>query len=391
MSQAYSHIVIGAGAIGSATAYWLTQRGAEKVLVLEQFGLINDRGSSGDHSRIIRHSYHREDYVRLTLPMFETWQHIESESGLPIYHRTGGLDLGPNHGAGFAEMRSYEAAMDEVGITYERLTAADIRDRFPQWNIDDDHVGLWQDAGGLLDIRRSVSAHTSLALAHGVVFRARERVGRIDVGNTSVMVHTDSGSYTAANLIVAAGSWLTEFMRDLGLDYRLTLSQEQVGYFATPHLCEFTPDRHPIWIYHGTEVFYGFPVYGDAGVKLARDMRGRFVTSEERSYEPDDVESAYLHRFLERRLPRAAGPLLVAKTCVYDMPPDRDFVLDTVPGHPHVAVFNGAGHAGKFSSLVGQILADLTTTGTTTHDIARFSVTRPAITEPDHELAFRLT
>ena len=70
---------------------------------------------------------------------------------------------------------------------------------------------------------------------------------------------------------------------------------------------------------------------------------------------------------------------------------DRDFVLDVLPGHPHVAVFNGAGHAGKFASLVGRILAELLTTGTSSHPIDAFRLSRPAITDPDFEPVFRLT
>jgi glycine/D-amino acid oxidase-like deaminating enzyme len=67
--------------------------------------------------------------------------------------------------------------------------------------------------------------------------------------------------------------------------------------------------------------------------------------------------------------------------CVYEMTPDRDFVLDTLPEHPHVAVFTGAGHAAKFASLIGQILADLTTRGETAHPIAPFALGRAALTD----------
>ena len=179
-------------------------------------------------------------------------------------------------------------------------------------------------------------------------------------------------------------------MPDLGLSFPLTLSQEQVGYFSAPKLSDFTPDRFPIWIHHADEVHYGFPVYGEAAVKIARDMRGHFISSADRVFEGDAEEARVLHAFLSEYLPGAAGPLLASKTCVYDMPADRDFVLDTVPGHPHVAVFNGAGHAGKFASLVGRILADLLTTGSTTHDITPFRLTRPAIVDPDFVPVFRL-
>jgi len=48
--------------------------------------------------------------------------------------------------------------------------------------------------------------------------------------------------------------------RTSALNWRMTLTQEQVSYFATPNLRDFAPDRFPIWIWHGEPLFYGFPV-----------------------------------------------------------------------------------------------------------------------------------
>ncbi|MDQ0726603.1 N-methyl-L-tryptophan oxidase [Microbacterium sp. W4I20] len=390
MTQGYSHIVIGAGAIGSAAAYWLARAGAERVLVLEQFELGHALGSSGDHSRIIRRAYHRDDYTKLTDAMFAAWAEVEERSGLKVYTQTGGVDLAVADSSGAAEIDDYRRAMDAVGIPYDELTIDDIRAQYPQWNVSDDTIGIHQADAGILDIRRSVSAHVSLAKAAGVEFRSGVVVTGVRVDDTGVTVSTSDESFDGAHLVVAAGSWLGDLMPDLGLSFALTLSQEQVGYFSSPHLSDFTPDRFPIWIHHSDEVHYGFPVYGEAAIKLARDMRGHFISPSERSFVPDDDEPERLRAFLRTHLPGADGPLLLSKTCVYDMPADRDFVLDTVPGHPHVAVFNGAGHAGKFASLVGRILSDLLTVGRTEHDISAFSLTRPAIVDPDFVPLFRL-
>lgn len=387
----YTHIVIGAGAIGSAAAYRLSQRPETRVLVVEQYDLVNTLGSSGDHSRIIRHSYHDSAYTQLTPAMYDAWSEIEERSGLDIYRRTGGLDIAIDQPHATAELDGYRRTLDEVGIEYENLSASELRTRYPQWRIEDDMTGMYQEAGGLIDIRRSVSAHTALALAAGVEFLPNTRVESITLRDSSVTVRTSAGDFDADNLIVAAASWVHELLPDLGLDFKLTLSQEQVAYFASPRLPDFAPDRFPIWIFHGEDTFYGFPVYGEAGVKLARDMRGKFIRSEERSYVSDDQETELLRSFLAKYLPAAVGPLLSAKTCVYDMPADRDFILDTLPHAPHVALFAGAGHAGKFAAVVGKILAELVTDGASSHDISRFSLTRPAITDSDFAPQFRLT
>ncbi|MGO2859557.1 MAG: N-methyl-L-tryptophan oxidase [Brevibacterium sp.] len=391
MEGSYSHIVIGAGSVGSAAAYWLSQRGAENVLALEQYDLLHPYGSFSDHSRIIRRVYPSTDYVQLTDAMFDAWEHVESASGLTLYTRTGGLDLAEAGKPGYQYLEKSHSALDACDVPHEMLKAKEIRKRFPQWRISDDMEALWQADSGILDIRRSVSAHTSLARGAGVEFRSHTRVDHIELNENCVLVHAGEDSFKADHLIVTVGSWLGALMNDLELSFNLTLSQEQVTYFSSDALSSFTPDRHPIWIHHApNDVFYGFPVYGEAATKVARDMRSRFIDSENRVFEGDDVEGGLLAEYLREHIPDAAGPPLLHRTCVYDMPPDRAFVLDTLPGHPHVAVFNGAGHAGKFSSLMGQILADLQTTGSTPHPISPFRLSRPAISDPSFPRTFKL-
>ena len=70
------------------------------------------------------------------------------------------------------------------------------------------------------------------------------------------------------------------------------------------------------------------------------------------------------------------------KTCLYTLTPDRDFVLDAVPGRPEVLVALGAAHGFKFASWFGRTLTELALTGTTTSDISPFGFDRPALTDP---------
>jgi monomeric sarcosine oxidase len=390
VDEAYDHIVIGAGALGSAAAYWLAKSGARNVLVLEQFELGHSRGASEDHSRIIRHSYHNTNYTSLTHAMFDTWRELEEESGLRLVHTTGGLDLAVAGTPGEAELANYRASLDAINVGYQDLTAAEIRRRWPQWHIDDDVVGMFQRDGGLLDIRRAGAVHIALARARGVHFAPHTTVQGIASDDNKVTVVTDRGTLTAENVVLCVASWIDKLLPDLGLNWRMTLTQEQVSYFATPNLRDFAPDRFPIWIWHGEQLFYGFPVYGEVAVKVARDMSGRFITVDERSYDPDPAETARYEQFLRDRLPGAVGPELISKTCVYDMPPDRDFILGRVPGHPRITIGIGAGHAAKFGSLIGRILSDITLHDKTDFPIEAFRPDRPALTDPNYPPAFRL-
>jgi sarcosine oxidase len=390
MKKTYAHIVLGVGGIGSAAAYWLGRQGGGEVLAIEQYRLGHDRGASEDHSRIIRHSYHTTDYTALTRASYDHWRALEEEAGLPLLRITGGLHLAPTGSAGEAEIASYARALAEQGHEYEVLDAAGLRARWPQWRIGDDVIGLHQAESGILDIRRANAAHVSRALALGVTFLEESPVRKIVPYPGHVEVHTDDAVYEGGTLTVCAGSWTGTALAGLDLDIPLTLTQEQVTYFAAPDLRPFAPDRFPVWIFHGPEkTFYGFPVYGEAAVKAARDMSGRFVTQETRSYEPNPDQTAEVADFLAEYLPGAVGPELVSKTCVYDLPADRNFILDTVPGHPNIGLFVGAGHAAKFAGLIGHILADLATAGRTEYPVAAFTLDRPAITDPGYPSDFR--
>ncbi len=205
-----------------------------------------------------------------------------------------------------------------------------------------------------------------------------------------VEVRTDDEVFEAGTLTICAGSWTETSITGLELDIPLTLTQEQVTYFASADLRPFAPGRFPVWIFHGEDAtWYGFPVYGEAGVKVARDMSGRFVTQQTRRYEPNPEQTAEVAEFVARYLPGAAGPELLSKTCVYDLTKDRNFVLDTVPGNPRIALFVGAGHGAKFVGLIGHILADLAIDGRTGYPIEAFSIERPALRDPDFPSDFR--
>jgi sarcosine oxidase len=88
-------------------------------------------------------------------------------------------------------------------------------------------------------------------------------------------------------------------------------------------------------------------------------------------------DEALIRAAIVDHIPAANGRLIDAKTCLYTMTPDGDFLIDRLPSAPNIIVASPcSGHGFKFAPVIGEILADLATRGATSHDIGRFSIRR---------------
>ncbi|HEY5093570.1 MAG TPA: N-methyl-L-tryptophan oxidase [Candidatus Eremiobacteraceae bacterium] len=381
MARDFDYIVLGLGGIGSGAAYWLARRGSVTVLGLEQFELGHVRGESQDHSRIIRLSYHAPNYVRLAKRAYESWATLEAESESQLVLKTGGLDLGPRAGA--IPLQGYADAMTACDVPFERLDSREIMRRWPQFTLTDDIEGLFQAESGIAMAARANDAHRKMARAHGAVLRDNAPVERITDHGGEIEVSAGGTTYRCGKLVIAAGPWTNRALANFDIHMSLEITKEQVTYFAAPDPSAFAPGRFPVWIWMDDPSFYGFPVFGEAGPKVAQDAGGKPVDADTRTFEPDAENFARVEGFLQRYLPSALGPVIYTKTCLYTLTPDRDFVIDTVPGHPDISFAIGAGHAFKFASVIGRILGELVADGKTPSDIAAFGAGREILTMTD--------
>jgi sarcosine oxidase len=378
--SSYDVAVVGLGGIGSAAAAGCARRGAS-VVGFDRYELGHERGASGDHSRIIRYSYHTDWYVELAKQAYECWASVEADTGEQLVLRTGGVDLFPARAA--IDDAPYREAMDAAGVPYEVLGGAEVRARWPRFALDDDVLAIHQDGTGIVAAAKAVSALQRLAREHGAHLRPVTRVHAVEPVGDGVAIVTDDGVVRARHAVLACDAWTNRLLAPLGVELPLTVLREQLTYFTAPDLDGFAPGRFPVWIWMSDPSFYGFPVFGERAVKVAEDCGGHEVDPDTRTFEPDPAMLERLRSFVAGTFrPGALGEPVLTKTCLYTLTPDRDFVLDRVPGVPQVSVALGAAHGFKFVAWFGRTLAQLALDGGTDAPVAPFALDRPALTEP---------
>jgi sarcosine oxidase len=350
-----------------------------RVVGFDTFGFGHDRGASHDTSRIIRHSYHTPAYVALTFGAYEDWGRLEEETGEQFVTVTGGLDLYPPGAAISAD--DYTSSMDAHDIAYDVLAVDAVEQRWPAFSLPDGTVAIHQARTGIVPAAKGTAAMAQRAQDLGAVLHYDTRVESIRPGADGADVVTADGVISAGRVVVTADAWTASLLAPLGVDVPLTVTEEQVTYFEPGRPADFSADVFPVWIWMDEPSYYGFPSYGEPTVKAAQDCGGPTVTGDDRSFDVDVGMRERLSEFMRRTIP-GSGPPVRSKRCLYTLTPDRDFIIDRLPGHPSVTVGLAAGHGFKFAAVSGRLLTDMAIEGGSRYDVSAFRFDRPALTDP---------
>jgi sarcosine oxidase len=372
----YNAIVIGLGAMGSATLYHLAQRGW-RVLGLEQFEPGHNRGSSHGDSRIIRETYFEHPlYVPLVRRAHELWRELEHSSRSSLMTITGGIMIGPPDGV---VVRGTFRSAEEHGLPHELLTPAEVRERFPAFRLDDALVTVFDPRAGFLDPEACNRAHLKLARDAGADARFSEPVLDWIPDGGGVRVTTSVDTYAADRLVLTAGAWDGALLPDIVLP--LTIERQAVFWLvpqSDPSLYDLR--RFPIYAYEYRpgNICYGFP-------RLPRGVKASVMHSGETVADPDAVrrtvdakEVKPLRAALEPILPGLAeARVRESDVCLFTNTPDHDFIIDFHPFFPQVLISSPcSGHGFKFASAIGEIHADLLIKGKTEFDLSPFRLGR---------------
>ncbi|MDR3443552.1 MAG: FAD-dependent oxidoreductase [Legionella sp.] len=113
-------------------------------------------------------------------------------------------------------------------------------------------------------------------------------------------------------------------------------------------------------------------------IKIARHTGGTFLPDPYlNSKRMDDEEFLSIKHFISEHLTKVSSEVVKQENCLYDLTPDKQFIIDLHPEYSQIAFATGlSGHGYKMSNVIGDILVDLVTQKTLEFDISFLSLKR---------------
>jgi sarcosine oxidase len=329
--------VVGAGVMGLATARALARAGRDVVL-LEQFALGHDRGSSHGTSRIFRFSYPEEEWVRLAQEALPLWRELEAEAGEPLLELHGSVDLG--------DWGANRDALAAAGADFEILDRGDAERRFGL-ALDAGERALFQPDGGIALADRTLTALAASIGEHGGEIREETRVIGLEESGGGVRVELEGSVLEAGAAVVTAGAWAPRLV-------------ELVDALPTRETTAYFPHDGPVPSLMDTTLEAGAIGYAlgapGRGTKASIHKTGP-RTDPDAPGEPDRGISLAAGEWLARRFPGISSEPVHIETCVYTNLEGDRFTCERrgsiVVGSPC------SGHGFKFAPLIGRNLAQL--------------------------------
>ena len=364
--------VIGSGAFGVWTAWHLLRRGARVVLV-DAWGAGHARGTSSGESRILRFSYGEKSlYSDWTHRAREQWLACEKDWKVALFINCGVLWI-------YCEENDYYraslAALEKLREPWQKLSAREAAERFPQFALEPGEFALFEPGSGILRAQRAVqTVEEQVARQGGQLLTgwieppgASERpLRRTPLQSVRIRYGENAcgSDLRAGAFVFACGPWLPQIFPEL-LGRRIVVTKQDVFYFGAPAGdTRFEAPQMPAWADYDAE-FYGTPGSDVCGFKLADNQGppGFDPTTGERVTAPETERAA--RAYLARRFPAMAGaPLVRARVCQYERTPDSHLVVDRHPEWKNVWLAGGgSGHGFKFSPALGEFLAGLVLDG----------------------------
>ncbi len=358
-------IIIGGGVIGTACAYFLSQRGA-KVLLLERHHLGS--GASGTTAAIVSiggTSGTPEVLRRLNIESAELMLGIEQDFDQPLeLIREGTLSVAMNdHEA--LELKPAFEQVREMGIDAQWLVGEEIH-RFEPLLGPDAHTAFYHPDCYHVNPFRLYEGYLGTALRRGSRVEYGVDVQDVKLTNNRIeRIITNRGDYQADHIIVAGGAWTPEILPSLELEIPIVPARGQVI------LTEPCSQRTQCLLSFADHLY----VKQTASGNFYLGSHTEFVGFENRI--TLDKISNFAKAFT-RAVPLLAR-LRALRFFAGFRPITKDElpIIGPVPACPELIIASGHGRTGvRYSAATGKAVSELIVDGKTEHPIDAFAVDR---------------
>ena len=383
----FETIVLGLGAMGSATAYQLANRG-NRVLGIDRFSPPHVQGSTHGDTRITRLGIGEgAQYTPLAMRSHQIWHELERDTGRTLLTTHGGLVLSSKASTSQCHAENFfantVAAAQMYDIPHELLDAGQIRRRFPQFNIADDESGYFEPGAGFVRPEECVRVQLGLAEQRGAQLHRGEQATAFDASDRGVTVTTDRATYAADRLIITAGPWLPGLV-DPSLARHLRIYRQVLCWFDIEgSVTPFLPENFPVFIWElqgKPQGIYGFPAIDGArgGLKIATEQYAATTTPETVERQVSDAEIRVVYdEYVAPYISGLSRKCMKVATCLYTVTPDAGFVIDALPGADRVIIASPcSGHGFKHSAAIGEALSQWVIDGASQLDLGMFGWNR---------------
>ncbi len=372
-SETCDVIVMGCGGFGSSTMYHLARRGL-KVIGIDRFHPPHNQGSSHGETRIIRKAYFEHpNYVPLLHRAWVLWEELSDESRINLIEQRNLLMSGPLDSEIIEGARR---SAQEHRLPLEDMNHSEASRRFPMFRLPEDHSVTVEASAGFLWAERCVETNIKSAIALGAELRCHEIVRSIDGTPGRLEVQTDRAKYSAAAGVVTCGAWTGQLLP--GYARKIVVQRKTLSWLPMESDDWARPEKAPMFLMDVPEgQFYGLPSVDGKTIKVGMHTGGDIVTNPcEMDRTPTPEDEAPLIDFASTYLNGIHPGASQSVVCMYSMSPDGHFLLDRLPDLPLVVAAGFSGHGFKFTSVLGEVAADLIQYGRSPLDIDFLSAER---------------